>query len=201
MEGTLMNEPKTEIVDLENKNFTKDITESKLPIKKELPNYWDRDYIIEKIEHIKNHNSKMLILFLWYTGLRVGEAISLKKGDIDFKNYTMRVKWQKNRKYLYRIVPLHPDLKMFLEIYTAPMNLDSLVFPITRQRAWQITEKCLNGNPHRLRHSFAVNWLRCGGNIITLSKILGHSHIQNTMVYLQIVPTDLGRELIKINFR
>ena|SRR3990167_6322745 len=196
-----MNESKTEIVEIGTQKFTKDITKSKIPFKRDIPKYWNKDYIIEKIEYIKNYKHKMLIIFLWYSGLRITEAISLKKEDIDLKNYTMKVKWQKNRKYAYRIAPIHPELMRMLEMFTAPLKADSRVFPITRQRAWQITRKCLNGHPHQLRHSFAVNWLRCGGDIITLSKILGHSHIQNTMEYLKIVPIDQGKELMKINFR
>lgn len=57
-----------------------------------------------------------------------------------------------------------------------------------------------NGHPHQFRHSFAVNWLRNNGDIIILHRILGHTKIQTTMEYLKIVPTDQGKELLKINF-
>jgi integrase len=112
----------------------------------------------------------------------------------------MSVLWQKSRKYSRRIVPLHPRLRELLQLYTATMRLDDRIFPITRQRAWQLTQKYLGGHPHQLRHSFAVNWLRSGGEIVVLHKILGHSKIQTTMEYLNIVPTDQGKELLKIQF-
>jgi len=51
-----------------------------------------------------------------------------------------------------------------------------------------------------LRHSFAVNWLRCGGEIDVLHRILGHSKIQTTMEYLKIVPRDQGKALMGIDF-
>lgn len=177
-----------------------DLTISPEKVKQELPKYWDRDYINERIEGIKNPGHKMLMLFLWMSGVRITEAVSLRKGDIDFQNYIMRVRWLKSRKYKERVAPIHPRLKDILEFYLAPMKAEDRVFPVTRQRAWQLTWKYLNGHPHQLRHSFAVNWLRCGGDIVILHRILGHSKIQTTMEYLKIVPIEQGKELMKITF-
>jgi integrase len=114
----------------------------------------------------------------------------------------MRLKWLKSRKYKHRIVPIHPRLKDILEIYTATLNQEDKIFPYTRQRADKIIKKHFGqeGHAHRFRHSFAVNWLRSEGDIVTLHRILGHSKIQTTMEYLKIVPIDQGKELIKIKF-
>ena len=180
---------------------SQDLTIRASPVKLELPKYWDKKYINQKIQEVKNHQHKMLLIFLWYSGVRITEAVSLKKQDIDFENYTMTLRWLKSRKYLHRISPLHPELRNTLEMYTATIKAEDRVFPMTRQRAWQLTKKYLDGHPHQLRHSFAVNWLRCGGDIVILHRILGHSKIQTTMEYLKIVPNDLGKELIKISFR
>jgi len=177
-----------------------DLTSVDSKPKTDLRKYWDKSYINAKIQDITNTSHKMLIRFLWMSGVRISEAVSLTKGSIDFENYTMTVKHLKSRKYLRRVVPLHPTLKNILEIYIAPMKHEDRVFPITRQRAWQLTRKYLDGHPHQLRHSFAVNWLRCGGDIVILHRILGHSKIQTTMEYLQVVPVDQGKELMKIEF-
>ena len=120
--------------------------------------------------------------------------------NIDFHNYMMTVKWLKSRKYLNRVVPIHPSLCPVLNVYSATKKANERIFPITRQRAWQITRQYLGGHPHQLRHSFAVNWLRCDGDIVTLHRVLGHSKLETTMQYLKIVPVDQGKELIKINF-
>lgn len=182
-------------------NNNKNLTIKTEKVKKELPKYWDKETINKIINNIKNHKHQMLIRFLWMSGVRITEAINLKKKDIDFNNYTMTVKWLKSRKYQQRIVPIHPLLKDLLIIYTASMNQEQRIFPISRQRAWQIIKKYFpEGNPHKFRHSFAVNWLRCGGDIVILHRILGHSKIQTTMEYLKIVPIDQGKELMKINF-
>jgi len=143
----------------------------------------------------------MLLQFMWYTGVRISEAISVTKGDIDFTNFVMNIRWLKSRKYKYRIVPLRPEIKQLLELYTAYMNQPDIVFKISRQRAWQIYRKYFDkGHPHQMRHSFAVNWLRSGMDIVTLHRILGHSRIQTTMLYLKIVPVDQGKELMKVQF-
>lgn len=196
MDSSYINEPK-EVEVLKGKSLTK-TTQS--VNKKEIPKYWDSDYIHFKMDLVENYKHKMLLKFLWMSGVRITEAINLKKQDIDFQNYTMRLRWLKSRKYKERIVPLHPLLKDVLEVYTAKMNQEELVFPISRQRAWQIVKKCLGGHPHQFRHSFAVHWLRSGADIVTLHRVLGHSKFQTTQAYLMIVPIDQGKELMKVNF-
>lgn len=177
-----------------------DLTISAESVKQDIRKYWDRSYINACIADIPNHNYKMLITFLWRTGVRITEAVSLRKTDIDFIKYMIVVRWLKSRKYKQRVLPIHTSICELLQVYTAPMKAEDRVFPISRQRAWQITKRYLKGHPHQLRHSFAVNWLMCGGDIIILHKILGHSKIQTTMEYLKIVPIDQGKELQKITF-
>lgn len=186
-----------EIIVLNRQDLTNKVESvNKLDIRK----YWDRDYINQQLDLVNNPQHRMLLQFLWMSGLRITEAVSLSKGKIDYQNYVMRVRWLKSRKYHERIVPMHPRLRELLLLFTAAMNADERIFPITRQRAWQLTQKYMHGHPHQMRHSFAVNWLRCGGDIVTLHRILGHSKIQTTMEYLKIVPVDQGKELMKIQF-
>jgi len=191
---------KEEVMEVQVLN-KQDLTKTYQNVKKQdLRKYWDKEYINDKINDVKNYNHKMLLKFLWMSGVRITEAISLTKGNIDFENYTMTVKWLKSRKYHFRVVPIHPLLKDVLELYTASLKDSDKVFPISRQRAWQLCKQHLNGHPHQLRHSFAVNWLRCKGDIYILHRVLGHSKIQTTMEYLKIVPVDQGKELMKISF-
>lgn len=179
---------------------TQDLTETARKVKRDFAKYWDREYINERIDAIQDQTHQMLLRFLWMSGVRITEAVSLTKNEIDFQHYMMNVKWLKSRKYLRRNVPIHPTLRNILLVYTAPMKADQRLFPITRQRAWQLTKKYLNGHPHQLRHSFAVNWLRCGGDLVQLHRILGHSKLQTTMEYLKIVPIDQAKELSKVTF-
>jgi len=194
-----------DIIIIEKKDIIKSTQREKTD---NLPKYWDKEYINQQLSGIKNHTKKhtkahqhkMLLQFLWLTGVRVTEAISVTKQDLNFDNYTITIKWLKNRKYLTRNIPMHPRLNDMLQIYTATMKAEDRIFPITKQRVGQITREIMKGNPHKFRHSFAVNWLKQGGNIVMLSRMLGHSNVNTTMIYLRIVPSDIGKELIKINF-
>lgn len=189
-----------EIIIPRSKNLSK---HSGIVVLKDLTiHYWERDYINEKLNSISNHKDKLLLFTLWRTGLRITEVINIKKQDIDFANCIMQIRYLKSRKYSNRIVPIHPQLKDLFQLYSAGMNLEQKLFPISRQRADQIVKKYFGkeGYCHRFRHSFAVNWLRSGGNIVDLHMLLGHAKIQTTMEYLKIVPTDLGKELLKIQF-
>lgn len=170
--------------------------------KSELPKYWEKDFINSKIASIDNVMHKTFFRTLWMSGVRVTEGINIRKCDIDFQNYVVTIKWLKNRKYYSRTIPLHPILKNVLEIFVAPLKSGDRLFPFTRQRADQLIKKYFGEDAfcHRLRHSFAVNWLRAGGDIFVLSRMLGHSDIKVTMVYLQIVPIDVGKELLKVPF-
>lgn len=176
------------------------LTISAESVKRDLIPYWDRDVLNQMIERVNNHEHQMLLRFLWMSGVRVTEAVSLRKMDVDLEHYTIRVRWLKSRKYHERIVPIHPRLRDLLRLYTATMKAEDRVFPMTRQRAWQLCQKHLGGKTHKLRHSFAVNWLRCDGDLVALHRILGHSKLQTTMEYLKIVPRDQGKELLKVRF-
>lgn len=180
----------------EQKNLTKNEEKSK----EELPGYWDAEYIKTCIEQTDNEKERMLLRFLWMTGCRVSEALGVRKQDIDFINHVIKIRWLKSRVYKSRMIPMHPLLHEVLRVFSAPYGLQDKLFPYTRQRAWGIVKKCVGGHPHKFRHSFAVNWLRNGGDVVQLSHMLGHARVQTTMIYLRIVPTDIGKELMKITF-
>ena len=195
MEESFINKNKVIVIDPK-----KNLTNCAESVKKDFAKYLKKDEINFLINQIQNPEHRMLCIFLWMSGVRITEAITFKKKDIDFENELMTAKWLKSKKYKKRVVPLHHNLLQMLRIYTASKNLEDLIFPISRQRAFQITKKYMNISPHQLRHSFAVNWLICGCDIVTLHRILGHTNIKTTMEYLKIVPTDQKHELEKVSF-
>jgi len=52
---------------------------------------------------------------------------------------------------------------------------------------------------HVARHSFATNFLRMGGQVQQLQKILGHSNINETMIYVHIVQEECDREIMMMD--
>jgi len=142
----------------------------------------------------------LICLFL-DTGLRLSEALGLTNDDVDFDNLIIKVKGKGGK---HRLVPMSLELRkvlfrwrqkppehlshhsglMFSTKYGTQLHArDSLRDFKKLCRKLRITGvRC---SPHTLRHTFAVNYLRAGGNLFYLSKILGHSSVQTTERYLQ----------------
>ncbi len=49
-------------------------------------------------------------------------------------------------------------------------------------------------NPHRFRHTFASDMVRAGLSLPALMKLMGHAHIQTTLVYVQITPLEVYQQ-------
>ena len=52
---------------------------------------------------------------------------------------------------------------------------------------------------HRFRHTFAKKWAIMGGSVVTLQKILGHSSLAITEGYLNLLTSDLKKEMDEVN--
>jgi len=178
----------------------KSLTISSLDVKRDFAKYLEPEQINDVLANMPASRDRMMCITLWMSGIRVTELINIKKKDLDFKNQVMTVRWQKNKKWNNRNVPLHQQLKDMLYIYSGASNEETLLFSISRQRVFQITKNWFGISPHQFRHSFAVNFLRQTKDIVTLHHILGHSKIQTTMEYLKIVPIDQARVLETVKF-
>ncbi len=134
------------------------------------------------------------------TGLRISELLGLSRQDVDLDNLVLRVKGKGNK---HRLVPTSMELRRKLYRHLAK-HADALVF-CTRngghlsQRDVLRDFKKLCGrlaianvrcSLHTLRHTFAVNYLRAGGNLYYLQRILGHSSITTTERYLRSLGVD-----------
>ncbi len=52
---------------------------------------------------------------------------------------------------------------------------------------------------HVSRHTFATNYLRAGGSVEKLKKLLGHSKIETTMIYVHIVNSEANEDIFRLD--
>lgn len=146
----------------------------------------------------------LLALFLLDTGCRISEALGLRVCEMDLDNLlaTLNGKGRKQR-----IVPFSFALRKCLHRFISDFNVrpDALLFatvdgaPVRRiaaLRSVRLLCKRLGFTPpartlHAFRHTFAVNYLRNGGSVFHLQKVLGHSSLEMTRRYANLVTTDL----------
>jgi len=136
-----------------------------------------------------------LVALLLDCGLRIEEALQLTREQIDMENLLVKVKGKGEK---HRIVPMSFELRRVLHRWLSRHKF-SLVFPTLQgRRLYQ--RNTLRGlkrlgerlhiigvrvSFHTFRHTFAVSYLRAGGNLFYLSRILGHSSVTTTEKYLQ----------------
>lgn len=149
--------------------------------------------------------AQILAIVILDTGLRIREVLSLQQGDVDLDTSLLTV-LGKGRKE--RQVPLSQEGRRWLYRWMASHPTQSWVFgtstgtSLSVRNAQRDLGRWLRGlglggircSPHTLRHTFAVSYLRAGGNLEYLRRILGHSSILITQRYLKsLSPEDLGK--------
>ena len=136
------------------------------------------------------------------TGLRLAEVLGLQFDNVDFDNMVLKVRGKGNK---HRLVPMTQQLIRAIYRYVVKHSGPGKLLFTTRNggpvgiRNFQrdfaaMGEKLgmygVRFSPHTLRHTFAIYYLRNGGDTFKLSKILGHSSITTTMRYLQSISID-----------
>jgi integrase/recombinase XerD len=146
----------------------------------------------------------LLTLLLLDTGCRITEALTLRVADVDMENMLITFDG-KGRKQ--RIVPFSFTLRKALHRFSVDFNRkpDSLLFAtmdetrvrrMTALRGVKLLCERLGFTPpartlHAFRHTFSVNYLRRGGSVFHLQKCLGHSSLEMTRRYANLVTADL----------
>lgn len=147
------------------------------------------------------------------TGNRAGTIVDIRIGDIDFKNREITLRHTKNKKA--QIVPLSSKLAIIIKdyIFTWRFNCSDDDFLFPNQANEQLTtgalaqafakycqqRGCSKQSIHGLRHSFALNWIRNGGNQFKLQRILGHSTLEMTRRYVALAAVDLKDDYDKFS--
>ena len=157
------------------------------------------------------YRSWVIVNFLLSTGIRQNSLVNIKIRDVDFDNSVVYVNMTKNRKPL--IIPLNEDITKILQEYLqyrggGPEDwLFCSVYgkQLTRSSCYHaIWDYCHERGleqtgVHRFRNTFAKKWATMGGSVVTLQKILGHSSLAITENYLNVLTSDLKKDIDKVN--
>ena len=161
----------------------------------------------------ENPVANVIITILLDTGMRVSELCNLELHDLDFEDKSARVVGGKGNKD--RLVLFTEDTIKAVELWQPILDArnkhsDSAVILNTRgdrfkPRAVQkLLDKLATAasmprgrlSPHVLRHCFATGLLERGADLVSIQRLLGHSHISTTRIYLEVGDQTL-REVYK----
>jgi integrase/recombinase XerD len=147
-----------------------------------------------------------LVVTLLDTGCRIQELLAARVSDFDLDQLLLTVlgKGRKERR-----VPFSSELRKVLfryaQVKTKSDLQSELMFPaiggipwdqrnaLRSYHCWLRSLGLPSSGFHRLRHTFATQYLRSGGDVVRLSIILGHSDVSTTMKYLHLLTEDLQR--------
>ena len=163
------------------------------------------DEVLKVIDNAKIHSPKILypiLLISAFTGCRRGEVQKLRRKDVDLESGLLHFRQTKNGDD--RAIRISGKLRAFLEESLLSQDSEYVVSYLNgKMLPHYIIGKHLrrfkklfpigkNWGPHSLRHSFAYNFLKRGGNMYQLQAILGHKSIDVTVdTYGQIDAQDI----------
>lgn len=179
--------------------------DERIPLAKKglkLPVVLSKEEISKMIEDTKNLKHKLVLMLLYYAGLRLSEVTDLKWSDTDFDRGLIHIKIAKGKRE--RVVFLHEKLRNML--IANKTDNDGLILISERGSRYNkrtiqqisahaakkagITKKV---TPHILRHSFATHLLEAGADIRYIQQLLGHKNLQTTQIYTHVANKDIKR--------
>ena len=139
------------------------------------------------------------------TGNRASTICEIHLSDIDYTAREISLRHTKNKRT--QIIPLSTTLesalKEYIRMWRADATEDEYLFPnicnnmlSTSALRQSFSDYCASRevartNIHGLRHNFAKGWLRNGGNMFILQRILGHSTLEMTRKYVRLFVEDM----------
>jgi integrase/recombinase XerD len=146
-----------------------------------------------------------IILVLVDTGIRASELCDLTVGDYDRGRGRLHIRHGKNNKARY--VAIGTRAAKALWLYMTKRDGVKAGDPLFAAKSGRFMQRdnlrhmldTIGKNaevehvyPHRFRHTFAIQFLRNGGNIALLKELMGHESIEMVMRYAKIVEQDVG---------
>lgn len=178
----------------------------KMPKKaKSLPVVLTKDEVIALLKATRPGRNRLLLQFIYSSGVRVSEAVNMKVDEVNFKERMGKVKSGKGNKD--RIIILSKNWCSMAKKYVDKKKVKSQFLfskkngkPITSDTIQRIVRDSAQKagiqkdiSPHALRHSFATHLLEAGENIRNIQELLGHSNLSTTQIYTHVSTDQLKK--------
>ncbi|MCH6232688.1 tyrosine-type recombinase/integrase [Cognataquiflexum rubidum] len=188
--------------------ITKDPTYKLRALKtpKRLPEFVQEDAIDKVLDELQfkpdfdGQRDKMVMEFLYLTGVRLSELLELRWKDIDLAGEAVKVLGKRKKE---RIIPITAGLKknivsyrkVFQETFSNLQDSDYFIVINNKEQAYpmkiyRIVKEHLDlfaqttkRSPHLLRHTFATHLLNKGADLNAVKDLLGHANLAATQVY------------------
>ena len=164
-----------------------------------LPQVFTVEQIQQLLSVIDNVKHKMIVSLFYGAGLRMNELKHVRLGDIDSKNFQIKVVTAKGGKQRFTLLPkqLLEPLRHYYKMYRPKEYLfegQRMGVPMHERSIQHFLQRYITmiglGNKdysaHTLRHSFATHLLDSGTDIHTIKELLGHSNLDTTIIYLHL---------------
>jgi len=176
---------------------------------KKPPRIPTKDEIAKLLEWFDDQGQIISTFFrtLLYTGMRLSEAVNLEWKDINLKRKLITTKNRKAKDY--NTIPIHSELiKIIKKLPSGKYVFDSGTGePIYHpNHYWKILQKACRETGvkpmrvHDFRHATAGHLVMAGVDLVTVSRILGHSDIKQTMIYADLYPEHIQKAIERLKF-
>ena len=197
-------------------NYTQSFKVYTVKQNEEIPDTYTNKELLRLLKKPKTNNWTELrtwafINFALGTGCRLASILEVKVGDLDFDNKLITIRHAKGRKQL--LLPMSESLAEAMRFYLKFWNAeeqDILICNSQKQklarttieqdvRKYNISRGVMRTSIHSFRHSYARNYIKAGGDVTKLQRLLGHSTIQVTMKYIKLYGNDLSNGYESLN--
>jgi integrase/recombinase XerD len=168
---------------------------------KKLPEVLSRDEVISMLSAVTNPKHKFILILLYSTGIRRGELLQLKPGDIDRENMQIWIRGGKGKKDRY--VQLGKSVLRFMDEYIGLFNPKEYLIEGLREKysATSVAEIIKTAakkagitrrvTAHKFRHSYATHMLEDGIDTRFIQELLGHESIRTTQIYSHVTDKNI----------
>lgn len=143
---------------------------------------------------------RLIVLFLYATGLRMAELVAIDMDDFSDDWRSLRVVGKGDKERLVPILdPLADQILAYRDAISRQqicksgekaLFLTSKGVRISRSKVYRVVQKALQEgdvqgkkSPHVLRHTFATHLMNAGADMREIQELMGHSSLQSTQVY------------------